>query len=56
MTAYGPDHDAQAGQQADADWVHSPAWTAYHDEIDQLQVTEQHEEALAENANREAGQ
>jgi hypothetical protein len=46
------------GQQTDADWVHSPEWTAHHDRIDALQMDAQHEEALADNQarGREAGQ
>lgn len=57
MSVYGPDHETQADQQAEADWVHSPEWTAYHDHIDGLQLGAQHEEALADNQaqDREAG-
>ena len=46
------DLDYEAGQ-ADVDWYHSPAWSAQQDEIDRLQMDEQHADALAENEARE---
>lgn len=50
---HGQDLDAGAEAQADVDYWHSPAWSAHQDEIDRLQMAEQHEEALAENEARE---
>jgi hypothetical protein len=50
---HGPDLDAAAEAQAEADWYHSPAWSAHEDEIDRLQMDEQHQKAIEENEARE---
>jgi hypothetical protein len=50
----GPDLATEADQAAE--WAGPQQRAAHHDEIDRLQLAAQHEDALAENADREAGQ